>query len=102
MPHRRPTLAPLLGALILLTQGLPAAAGVDLRQLVVEHKLANGMKFLLVQRNTAPVFTGYIRVKAGGADEVPGKTGLAHLFEHLAFKGTPVLGSKDWEKERPM
>lgn len=92
--------AALLGAVLLLPQLV--AADVDLRQVVVEHRLDNGMKFMLVRRPSAPVFTAYVRVKAGGADEVPGKTGLAHLFEHLAFKGTPVIGSRDWERERPI
>ncbi|MGC4113374.1 MAG: insulinase family protein [Myxococcales bacterium] len=92
-------LAALLSVLVVLT-ALPARAETDLRKMVVEHRLANGMKFLLVRRGTAPVFTAYVRVKAGGADEQRGKTGLAHLFEHLAFKGTAALGSKDWPKEK--
>ena len=79
-----------------------ARASPDLRKMVVEHRLANGMKFLLVHRHEAPVFTAFIRVKVGGADERIGKTGLAHLFEHLAFKGTSVVGSRDWKRERPL
>ncbi len=93
-------LAALAGLLALAAP--PARADVDLRQIVVEHRLQNGMKFLLVRRPGVPVFAAYVRVKAGGADEQPGKTGLAHLFEHLAFKGTPVVGARDWEKERPI
>lgn len=93
-------------ALVALAAGallaLEARADVDLRRIVVEHRLQNGMKFLLVRRPGAPVFAAYVRVKAGGADEQPGKTGLAHLFEHLAFKGTPIVGARDWEKERPV
>jgi len=77
-----------------------ASASVDLRALVKEHQLANGMKWLIVQRPQAPVFTGYVRLKVGGMDEEPGYTGLAHLFEHMAFKGTPVLGATDFEKEK--
>lgn len=80
----------------------PAKGDTDLRKMVLEHRLANGMKFLLVRRGAAPVFTAYVRVKAGGADEERGKTGLAHLFEHLAFKGTSVVGSKDWPREREL
>jgi predicted Zn-dependent peptidase len=94
----RGTLAALAGALL----ALPARADVDLRRIVVEHRLANGMKFLLVRREGVPVFAAYLRVKAGGADEQPGKTGLAHLFEHLAFKGTPVIGARNWDEERPI
>lgn len=80
----------------------PALAEVDLRALVKEHKLKNGMVWLIVERNQAPVFTGFIRVKVGGADEQPGYTGLAHLFEHMAFKGTPVLGAQDFNQEKKL
>jgi hypothetical protein len=38
----------------------------------------------------------------GGADEEPGKTGLAHFLEHMAFKGTETLGTKDFKKEKPI
>jgi predicted Zn-dependent peptidase len=79
-----------------------AQAESDLRQIVKEHRLKNGMKWLIVERHQAPVFTGYIRVKAGGADEQPGYTGLAHLFEHLAFKGTPVLGTSNFDQEKKL
>jgi hypothetical protein len=76
-------------------QGQPAP-----REQVQELRLANGMVWLIVERHDAPVFTGYVRVRVGGADEEPGITGLAHLFEHMAFKGTPRLGAKDWAAEQ--
>lgn len=69
---------------------------------VQEIKLKNGMVWLIVERPQAPVFTGFVRVKVGGLDEEVGHTGLAHLFEHMAFKGTPMLGTKDFEKEKPL
>lgn len=69
---------------------------------VKELKLSNGMIWLVVERHDAPVFTGMVRVRVGGADEAPGATGLAHLFEHMAFKGTPRLGAKDWVAEQPL
>ncbi|MFO0596082.1 MAG: pitrilysin family protein [Myxococcaceae bacterium] len=65
-------------------------------------ELANGMVWLIVERHDAPVFTGFVRVRVGGADEVAGATGLAHLFEHMAFKGTPRLGAKDWAREQAL
>jgi predicted Zn-dependent peptidase len=77
-------------------------AAPSLEGRVQELQLSNGMKWLVVERPEAPVFTGYVRVRVGGADEVPGQTGLAHLFEHMAFKGTPMLGANDWEKEQPL
>lgn len=74
----------------------------DLRSIVKEHRLSNGMLWLVVERHQAPVFTGFIRVRVGGADEEPGYTGLAHLFEHMAFKGTPMLGTRDFEAEKKL
>ncbi|HSA60582.1 MAG TPA: pitrilysin family protein [bacterium] len=69
---------------------------------VQEVKLANGLKFLLYPRGEAPIFTATIRFKAGGLDEEAGKTGLAHFLEHMAFKGTERLGTKDYAKEKPI
>jgi len=65
------------------------------------HKvtLPNGMRFLIVHREGAPIFTGYIRVGVGSYDEPMGKTGIAHLLEHMAFKGTPEIGTTDYQAE---
>ena len=90
-----------LCALVVLA-AFPASAEVDLRSVVREHTLQNGMKWLIVERPQAPVFSAYLRVRVGGADEEPGYTGLAHLFEHIAFKGTPVIGATDFEAEKPL
>lgn len=59
-----------------------------LKERVVEYTLPNGMTWLIVKNGTAPVFSGIAQVKVGGVDEEKGKTGLAHLLEHMAFKGT--------------
>ena len=74
--------------------------GAQLRKRVVEVRLKNGMLFLLVRRPFSPTFTAYIRVKAGGVDDRVGYTGLAHIFEHMAFKGTTVVGTRNWKKEK--
>lgn len=71
-----------------------------LEERVEELVLDNGLRFLLVKRGAAPVFHGLIRFNVGGVDEVPGITGLAHLFEHMAFKGTTRIGTKDYEGEK--
>ncbi len=85
--------------LITLSLTLSAQANAfNLKNKVKEFKLKNGMRWLLVQRDLAPVFSGVIMLKVGGADEKPGKTGLAHMFEHMAFKGTSQLASNEiWE-----
>ncbi|BDU74769.1 M16 family metallopeptidase [Mesoterricola silvestris] len=62
---------------------------------VTEHTLSNGMRVLLVERHQRPsVACGWV-VRAGSANERPGTTGIAHLFEHMMFKGTRTLGTRD-------
>lgn len=70
------------------------------KQKVTEFRLSNGMLFLLIRRPNVPTFAAYIRVRAGGVDEPTGYTGLAHIFEHMAFKGTTIVGSQDWLREK--
>lgn len=68
---------------------------------VERFKLNNGLTCLLVPRpKGAPVFAAYIRVKVGNIEETPGLSGLAHFFEHMAFKGPPLVGTTDYEKEK--
>jgi predicted Zn-dependent peptidase len=66
---------------------------------VAEHVLSNGMKLLLVERHDEPSISGGWVAKVGSANERPGITGIAHLFEHMMFKGTPTLGTKDYAKD---
>jgi predicted Zn-dependent peptidase len=80
-----------------------SAAGQDLASFerrTTVHKLANGWTFLIVERPGAPVFGFCTVADVGSAQEVPGITGLAHMFEHMAFKGTPNLGTRDWPSEQ--
>ena len=89
----------LIAAAILSLMPLHAAAQ-SLEERVVELRLDNGLLFLLVaQPDRAPTFSGTIMVKVGGVDEPLGQTGLAHMFEHMAFKGTPWIGTTDYESE---
>ena len=64
------------------------------------HVLANGWTFIIVERPVAPVFSFSTHVNVGSTREVPGITGLAHMFEHMAFKGTPHIGTSDFEAEK--
>ncbi len=66
---------------------------------VGEHTLPNGMKMLLVERHDEPTVSGAFVVHAGSANERPGITGIAHLFEHMMFKGTPTIGTKDAKRD---
>jgi predicted Zn-dependent peptidase len=71
----------------------------DLEKNVVEHTLPNGHTFLLVERSTAPVFSFCTLVHAGAVDEQYGIGGIAHMMEHMAFKGTETVGTTDFEAE---
>jgi predicted Zn-dependent peptidase len=79
--------------------GLPAAAGAqDLASFAARttvHVVANGWTFILVERHDAPVFSFCTVADVGSAQEVPGITGLAHMMEHMAFKGTEHIGTRD-------
>src|SRR5262250_601851 len=66
---------------------------------VIEKQLPNGMKLLLVERHDEPTIAGGWVAHVGSANERPGITGIAHLFEHMMFKGTPTLGTKDYQKD---
>jgi predicted Zn-dependent peptidase len=62
--------------------------------------LANGLTLLVCERPEAPVFSFFTHVDVGGDREVPGITGLAHMFEHMAFKGTDRIGTTDYAREK--
>lgn len=79
----------------------PAAAQdlASFEERTTVHTLDNGWTFILVERPVAPVFSFATYVNVGSAQEVPGITGLAHMFEHMAFKGTDNIGTTDYEAE---
>ena len=62
---------------------------------VVETNLGNGMKLLLVEHHDEPSVAGGWVAHVGSANERPGITGMAHLFEHMMFKGTTTIGTTD-------
>ena len=66
---------------------------------VIEKTLSNGMRLLLLPRHDEPTVAGGWVAHVGSANERPGITGIAHLFEHMMFKGTPTLGTKDYKKD---
>ena len=75
----------------------------DLREFekkVTEFTLPNGLHFIVVERHEAPVVSFHTYVNAGSVDDPSGATGLAHMFEHMAFKGTETIGTRDWPAEK--
>src|ERR1700680_5066914 len=98
MKHR--TLRPL--ALVLLLSGLAAAQDVvSFEKRITVKKLPNGLTILICERPEAPVFSFFTMVDAGSAQDPLRKTGLAHMFEHMAFKGTDTIGTTDYAAEKP-
>ena len=69
---------------------------------VVEHELANGMRWLVLPRTGAPTVSFTVKFRVGAVNEVRGQTGMAHLLEHLLFKGTETLGTRDATAERAL
>ena len=91
---------------VLILAGIFAAAvpgyaeSPSLADRVIEHKLANGMTVLMVERHQAPIVSINMAFGVGGVNEQVGLTGLAHLYEHMAFKGTRTVGTRDFEREQ--
>jgi predicted Zn-dependent peptidase len=85
-----------------LTLDLAFAGSPSLADRVIEHRLANGLTVLMVERHETPVVSINITFAVGGVNEQVGQTGLAHLYEHMAFKGTRTVGTKNYEKEKPI
>ncbi len=91
-----------LGLSLHLSLALSRADMSGLAERVIEHQLSNGMKVLMVERHQTPVVSINLTFGVGGMNEHTGRTGVAHLYEHMAFKGTRMVGTKDYEKERPL
>ncbi|MBW1915851.1 MAG: insulinase family protein [Deltaproteobacteria bacterium] len=69
---------------------------------IKEFKLKNGMIFLVVERHTTPQVACRLAIRAGSALEEFGKTGIAHLLEHMMFKGTKNFGTLDVKKDQEL
>ncbi|MBI4521193.1 MAG: insulinase family protein [Gemmatimonadetes bacterium] len=66
---------------------------------VVEHTLANGMRFLILERPSSPTVSFMVQFQVGSVNEVLGYTGIAHMLEHMLFKGTTTVGARNLERE---
>jgi len=85
-------------ASILICTTLGPCSAYDLKNRVKEFKLKNGLKVLIVERHASPTVSLYISHEAGAVDEEDGHTGTAHILEHMMFKGTETIGTKDFQK----
>jgi predicted Zn-dependent peptidase len=66
---------------------------------VHEKTLKNGMKFIVMEQHEAPVASFHVYADVGSAQETYGITGISHILEHMAFKGTTTVGTKDYVAE---
>ena len=71
----------------------------DFERRLTEFTLENGLKFIVFERHTAPIVSFHTYANVGSVDEVKGITGMAHLFEHMAFKGSQTVGTMNYEAE---
>src|SRR5437660_6647316 len=67
---------------------------------ITVKKLNNGLTVVICERPEAPVFSFYTHVDAGSTQDPLGQTGMAHMFEHMAFKGTDKIGTKNYSAEK--
>src|SRR6267142_191279 len=88
--------------ILFLTLAAATAVAQDIASFekrITVKTLPNGLTVVLMERPEAPVFSFVTHVDAGSAQENVGNTGLAHMFEHMAFKGTDTIGTRDYAAE---
>lgn len=89
-------------ALVFCVGAVPAAVAEttarDEESRVTRHVLDNGLEIIVIPDHRAPVVTHMLWYKTGSADETPGKSGIAHFFEHLMFKGTTNHGPGEFSR----
>jgi predicted Zn-dependent peptidase len=84
--------------LFLVAAGAQDVASFE-KQITVK-KLDNGLTVIVMERPEAPVFSFFTHVDAGSTQDPLNRTGLAHMMEHMAFKGTPTIGTKNYAAEK--
>jgi len=78
--------------------GPPPVPKLDIREI----RLENGLRIFVLERTASPTFAGYYQFGVGGAADPKGRTGIAHLLEHMMFKGTETVGTLGFEREAPL
>ncbi|HSS95867.1 MAG TPA: insulinase family protein, partial [Terriglobales bacterium] len=92
----------LITVLIVLTGLATAQDLASFEKRTTVKVLDNGLTVIVCERPEAPVFSFFTQVDAGSAQDPLNKTGLAHMFEHMAFKGTPTIGTTNYATEKPL
>ncbi len=83
---------------VYLTLIISLCCGTPLCAQVQEHTLDNGMKILVKEDHRAPVVVSMVWYRAGSMDEVNGSTGVAHVLEHMMFKGTREVAPGEFSR----
>jgi predicted Zn-dependent peptidase len=92
-----------LKSLAILVAFSALAAAQDLASFekrITVKKLDNGLTVIICERPEAPVFSFNTHVDTGSVQDPMGQTGMAHMFEHMAFKGTDTIGTTDYAAEK--
>ena len=98
MKHKTPRIVLFL---LLLSSFALAQNLASFEKRITVKKLPNGLTLIICERPEAPVFSFFTMVDAGSVQDPMGATGLAHMFEHMAFKGTDKIGTTDYAAEKP-
>lgn len=88
-----------LFVLVLFSSFVSAQTFEAIKKQIKTHTLPNGMKFIVLERHDAPVVSFHVYADVGSANESYGITGISHILEHMAFKGTKTVGTKDFAAE---
>lgn len=91
---------PALVCLALLASIASAQDVASFEKRITLKKLPNGLTVLICERPEAPVFSFFTHVDAGSVQDPKGQSGLAHMFEHMAFKGTDKIGTTNYPAEK--
>jgi predicted Zn-dependent peptidase len=97
---RRMRVIPYMLSLVLLAGSLAAQDLASFEKRTTVKVLPNGLTLIVCERPEAPVFSFYTLVDAGSANDPQGASGLAHMFEHMAFKGTNEIGTTNYAAEK--
>lgn len=104
MKHReikkRPIIRALAAILISVVGYGATALGMGVKPRI--ETLENGLKLILVERHDQPTFSGCVVYDVGSVNDPAGESGIAHMFEHMLFKGTRTIGTTNFEAERPL
>src|SRR5579863_7940918 len=98
-----PRFSKLFLTLALAALTIASARAQDLKsfeQWITTKVLPNGLTLIICERPEAPVFSYSTFIDAGDVNDPSGESGLAHMFEHLAFKGTSQIGTTDYADEK--